>query len=137
MKDFSEKFKKMGLKVIKKVEEGIVSAKSGVENTLLNDNLRKRFNLENPYRFVVTEPKAKASIIQSFAPVHAKRYEEDNTFIFYGKPESNHIRIGDIVTDLSDNMKYEVEEIQMILVSVTYNDQDYDVPATAVLCKTL
>ena len=137
MKDFQEKLKKMGLKVIKKVEAGIDYAKSTVDNTLLQDQLKRRFNLENPYRFMVYEANSKPSLLQTLAPLHAKRYEEDNTFVFFGTPEHNQFTIDEIVQDLADESMYQILAIEAVMVRVSLNDLDYDVNGTAVVCKSL
>ncbi len=137
MKDFSTKLKELGLKVVKKVEEGIDYAKSTVDQTIMHDNLRRRFNLENPYRFMVYEPNTKPSILQTLLPIHAKRYEEDDTFVFFGSLNDTKFRLGDIVQDLSDNAKYEIKAMESVLVPVTYNENEYDIVGTAVKCKAL
>ncbi|MDP2425708.1 MAG: hypothetical protein Q8M70_05090 [bacterium] len=137
MKDFPSKLKELGLKVVKRVEEGIDFAKSSVDSTILHDNLRRRFNLENPYRFIVCEPNTKPSILQTLLPTNAKRYEEDDLFVFFGSKEETKLRPGDIVHDLADSAKYEIKEIETVLVVVSYNNKDYEVSGTAVKCKVL
>lgn len=137
MKEFAKKLKDLGIKVVKKVESGIDHAKASVESTILTENLRHRFHLENPYRFIVCEPSAKPSLIQTLMPQNAKRYEEDDTFVFFGSPEDNHFRIGDIVTDIADQSKYEILAIEGVLVPVMLNENEYEVKGTAVSCKAL
>jgi hypothetical protein len=137
MKEFANKLKDLGIKVVKKVEEGIGHAKNSVESTILTENLRHRFHLENPYRFIVCEPNAKPSLIQTLMPQNAKRYEEDDTFVFFGSPEDNRFRIGDIVTDIADQSRYEIRAIESVLVPVMLNDQEHEVKGTAVSCKAL
>jgi hypothetical protein len=137
MKEFATKLKELGLKVIKKVETGIDAAKNTVEANILNDNLRRRFNLENPYRFVVCEPNAKPSFVQTLLPVHAKRYVEDDTFIFFGAPTETKYRVNDIVTDISDNARYQIVQLEGVLTTVVLNDKEHEVKGTAVKCKVL
>lgn len=135
MKEFANKLKDLGLKVVKKVESGIDYAKTTVESTILTENLRHRFHLENPYRFIVSEPDAKPSLFQTLLPQNAKRYEEDDTFVFFGSPEDNRFRVGDVVTDIADQSKYVIKAIEAVLVPVMLNDKEYEVKGTAVSCK--
>ncbi|MCK7486915.1 MAG: hypothetical protein MZU97_16500 [Bacillus subtilis] len=137
MKEFATKLKELGLKVIKKVETGIGAAKNGVEATILNDNLHRRFNLENPYRFIVCEPDAKPSFIQTLLPVNAKRYVEDDAFVFFGSPTENKYRVNDIITDISDNSRYQITQVEGVLTTVVLNDTEHEVKGTAVKCKVL
>lgn len=137
MKEFANKLKDLGIKVVKKVEEGFGHAKSSVESTILTENLRHRFHLENPYRFIVCEPNAKPSLIQTLLPQNAKRYEEDDMFVFFGSPQDNRFRVGDVVIDIADQSKYEIVAIEGVLVPVMLNEKEHEVKGTAVSCKAL
>jgi HSP90 family molecular chaperone len=135
IKDLSKKIKRLGLDLYKKAKNGYENAKTAAEQTILNDQLRKRFNLENPYKFVVTNEKDKATIINKYIPRHAKRYNEDDIFVFYG--EDNDIAKGDVITDLSDETKYEVIQTVDVTMPVKLNDKVYDVPCVAAYGKML
>lgn len=130
--DLKSKIKKVGLNIIEKAKSGYKTAKSSVEQNLLKDSLRKRFNLENPYKFLILDSAEKTSFLNELLPRHAKRYNEDDIFVFYGNKKDNDILIGYIIKDLSDETLYKVKEIVEVKVPVTYNDEVYEVDATAV-----
>jgi hypothetical protein len=136
LKDLSQKLKKLGISLVDTAKKGVEKAKSGLEQTLLEDNLRRRFNLENPYRFEVYTH-SKTDLLMNFLPRHAKRYDEDNLFVFYGTIEFNDFQRGYIIKDLSDNSEYSIEEIVEVTIPVEYENVSHYVTATAVTCKSL
>jgi len=136
IKDLSQKLKKVGLQVYDSAKKGVEKAMTGIENTIHEDNLRRRFNLENPYRFEVIT-KSKLDILNNLMPKHAKRYDEDNLFVFYGSMASNDFKKGSIVKDLSDNAEYRIEEILEVSIPVELEGKSQMVVATAVNCKAL
>ncbi len=136
LKDLSQKLKKAGLQVYDSAKKGVEKAMTGIEHTILEDNLRRRFNLENPYRFEVIT-KSKTDILNNLLPRHAKRYDEDNLFVFYGSLSSNDFHKGHIIKDLSDNAEYLVEEILEVSIPVEYDGKSHMVVATALNCKAL
>lgn len=131
-KDFAEKLKQVGLTIIDKAKTGYKNTRDSIEQNFLNDSLRKRFNLENPYKFIIMDNVEKTSFLNELLPRHAKRYNEDDVFVFYGSLLDNDIKVGYIIKDLSDNTLYKVKELAMVQVPVTYNNKDYDVECTAV-----
>jgi hypothetical protein len=135
LNDFSQKLRNLGITIVEKTKAGVQKVKSGVENTLLEDHLRKRFNLENPYRFQIIKDKANNSIIGELFYRHAKRYEEDDLFVFYGTKEANDFQIGYYIRDLSVNADYEIKEVMEVALPVEYNGKNYEVNATAVVCE--
>ena len=136
IKDFSQKLKKLGIQVVDTAKKGIEKAVSGIENTILEDNLRRRFNFENPYRFeIITH--GKPDILTNLLPKHAKRYEEDDLFVFYGSVHSNGFIKGNIIKDLSDNAEYSIEDIIEVSIPVEFEGKSYTVVGTAVTCKAL
>ncbi len=136
IKDLSQKLKKLGIQVVDTAKKEIEKAVTGFENTVLEDNLRRRFNLENPYLFEVNI-KSKSNLLTGLLPRHAKRYDEDNLFVFYGAVQKNDFMKGYIIKDLSDNAEYEIEEIVEVSIPVDYEDKSYSVVCTAVTCKPL
>jgi hypothetical protein len=127
-----EKLKNLGLEIAEKAKSGYKTARDSVEQNLLNDSLRRRFNLENPYKFIIMDSMEKTSFINEILPRHAKRFNEDDIFIFYGSISDNDIKEGYIIKDLSDETLYKVKEITMVKVTVTFENNDYEVNGTAV-----
>lgn len=127
-----EKLKNLGLEIAEKAKSGYKTARDSVEQNLLNDSLRRRFNLENPYKFIIMDSMEKTSFINELLPKHAKRYNEDDIFVFYGNVSDNDIKEGYIIKDLSDETLYKVKEVTTVKVSVTYENNDYEVDGTAV-----
>ncbi len=82
IKDLPQKLRELGLKAVKTIEKGVVSTRKGIENTLMNEELRRRFNLENPYKFEIRDAKAKTNLFTGLAARNAKRYEDDDLFVF-------------------------------------------------------
>jgi len=137
IKDLTAKLRELGLKAVRSIEKGVVETRRGIENTILEDELRTRFNLENPYRFEIRGPKEKPSVLAGFGARNAKRYEDDDLFVFHGDVASAGVAKGDIVKDLSDGAEYEVENVIPVTMTVTLRDQPHDVAATAVKCRAL
>lgn len=137
VKDFANKLKDLGIKAVKSVEKGYESAKLSVNNTILEDNLKRRFNLENPYRFEILDDKKKSNVLTGLFVRHAKRYLEDDLFVFQGAIYENNFMKGGIIKDLSDNNQYQIAEIMQVLVPVTFNDKEYEIVGTAVTTKPL
>ena len=136
IKDLSIKLKNMGVQVVDTAKKGIEKAVSGFENTVLEDNLRRRFNLENPYRFeIITH--SKTDVLTNLVPRHAKRYDEDDLFVFYGSLKANDFVKGYHLKDLSDNSEYIIEEIIEVSIPVEFENKSYSVIGTAVTCKAL
>lgn len=131
MKEFTKKLKNLGIGLYKKAKKEVKSAKSATERTLLADKLRRRFNLENPFKFIITHKDDSSSLIDKYLPRHAKRYNEDDIFVFYGDNSNNSINKGDIVKDLSDETKYEVIEMVDVTLPVKLDGKVYDVPCVA------
>jgi hypothetical protein len=137
IKDFTAQLRSLGLKVVKSIEKGVSDTRKGIESTILEDELHRRFNLENPYRFEVRDPNAKPSPLAGWIARNAKRYDEDDLFVFYGGPERTGLEAGQIVKDLADGAEYVILNVVAVAIGVTYKDQTHDVPATAVQCKAL
>jgi len=134
-KDIPSKLKDLGISVFKKAKEGLNSAKTSVENTILEENLRHRFNLENPYRFVLLAESKKTNVIDELSARHAKRYDEDDIFVFFGKSERSGFEKGKILRDISNSAEYIVKEVTSVTIPIEYNGQTYDSEAFAVSCE--
>jgi hypothetical protein len=78
------------------------------------------------------DEKERASVIGELLPRNAKRYNEDDIFVFYGGLEDNDILPGYVIKDLSDNTLYQVKEVASVKIPVTYEDKEYEVDGTAV-----
>jgi len=137
MKDFAAKLRDLGIKAVKTVEKSVESAKLSVENTVLEDNLRRRFNLENPYKFEVYEKKNKSSVLSSLFIRNAKRYEEDDLYVFSGSIQDNKFQVDGIIKDLAANAEFKIENIIQVLVPVEFNGKAYEIVGTALKCKAL
>ncbi len=125
----------MGVSLYNRALNEMKSMKSAAEQSLFNDKLRKRFNLENPYRFLIYNESNKATFFDQHIARHAKRYNEDDVFVFYGDQESSNISVGDYVKDLSDETEYEVINLVDVTMPIRYEDKVYDVVCTAVYGK--
>ncbi|MDD3113033.1 MAG: hypothetical protein WCR28_06675 [Candidatus Izemoplasmatales bacterium] len=137
LKDLGQKIQSLGLRVIEKTKEGIQKAKESIENTLLEDNLRRRFNLENPYKFQMVTSEPFKKVIEEWLPRHAKRYDEDDVFVFYGSMERNGFQAGEVLRDLSSDTDYRIKSVMEVYIPVTYEGKSIDVIATAVDCELL
>jgi len=132
-----EKLKKVGIKIANKAQETFNTTRNSIEQNFLNDSLRKRFNLENPYKFIIMDSKEKSSILNELLPRYAKRYLEDDIFVFYGSLKDDDIKVDYIIKDLSDETLYKVLELVDVKVTVTYQNKDYEVDGVAVYGKIL
>ncbi|MFA7075962.1 MAG: hypothetical protein WC152_04745 [Candidatus Izemoplasmatales bacterium] len=134
---FKDKLKKTGLNIIAKAKNGYSNARNSIEQNFLNDSLRKRFNLENPYKFLVMDDKEKSNFINELLPRHAKRYIEDDIFVFYGNLSETDVKVGYFIKDLSDESIYKVQDLATVKVRVTYEGSEYEVDGTAVYGKMI
>jgi hypothetical protein len=133
IEDLAEKLKKVGINVATKVKETYNTAKESMDKNFLNDSLKRRFNLENPYKFIVMTDNSKTNLVNELLPRNAKRYIEDEIFVFFGTLEDNDdIKLGNYIKDISDNSFYEVLELAPVKVSVTYENKEYEVDGVAV-----
>ncbi|MDP3131003.1 MAG: hypothetical protein Q8N15_06725 [Bacillota bacterium] len=137
IKDWTLKLRTLGLNVVKTIEKGVTDTRKGIEHTILENELRHRFNLENPYRFEIRDPKEKPNALTGLAARNAKRYDEDDFFVLYGEPSSTGIVAGNVLKDLSNGAEYQVENVVSVTMTVTYQNKEHEVPATAVKCKAL
>ncbi|MCF7924696.1 MAG: hypothetical protein K9L64_06320 [Candidatus Izimaplasma sp.] len=132
MKNLIDSLKGKGVKVLKKANKVIKDAKENINDTMLMDKLKRRFNLENPHKFIVTEEIAKTNLVKELSAQHAKRYDEDNIFVFFGNKEANEIKNGFIVKDLKTLQDFIVKDIVEVEVPVELDGKSYEVIGTAV-----
>ncbi len=136
-RDLPKKLRDLGVAVYKKTEAGLKKAKANFDNTILDDHLHRRFNLENPYKFQIIKDKSKTNFISSILPKNAKRYEEDDLFVFYGSKDHNNLEKGNIIRDLSVNADFEIKEIMEVTVPVEYEGKRHEVLGTCAVCELL
>lgn len=147
-KSWGTKLKELGIKVgkgvekgtgfvVDNIEKGVGYVKDSMEKTVLDDNLRHRFNLENPYKFEVYGKGNKSTMVTSLLVRNAKRYEEDDLFVFFGSVADNGFEKGGIIKDLAINAEFRILDIVQVLVPVEFNGKTYEVVGTALNCQAL
>ena len=136
-KDFSEVLKELGIEIYNSAKKEYDLVVKGAKTQIRKDKLRKRFNLENPYRFVFLDSSLRIKLLDSLLARHAKRYDEDDIFVFFGTKNENNIEQKQRIKDLSDNSIYEVIELVEVKIPVTINNKEVEVPCTAVYGKVL
>ncbi|MFW5793910.1 MAG: hypothetical protein ACOCV1_00270 [Bacillota bacterium] len=137
MENFIDKLKNKGVKILNKAKKSIKDTKESISDTILLDKLKHRFNLENPHKFIVSEQRVKSNLIKEISAQNAKRYEEDNIFVFFGNNEANEFKPGFIVKDLKTMQDYIVKEVVEIEVPVEYKEKTYEVVGTALYTEEL
>ena len=136
-RDFSSVLKDLGIEVYNAAKKEYDVAVNGAKKQFKKDKLRKRFNLENPYKFVFLDSRMRISFLDSLLARHGKRYDEDDILVFFGKKDENNIKPKQRIKDLSNNSLYEVIELVEVAISVTMDDTVFEVPCTAVYGKVL
>ena len=136
-KDFLSILKKLGIKIYNATIKKYKAAKDNIEKQILKEKLRKRFNYENPYKVILLDSPHRVKLADSFLAKHAKRYNEDDIFVFFGTRGETHLETKHRIKDLSDNSIYEILELVEVMIPVTLNGKEIDVLATAANCKGL
>lgn len=136
-KDLSSRLKDLGIEISNAAKKEYKAVVSGAEKQIRNDKLRRRFNLENPYRFVLVNNQRRFKILDTVLAKHAKRYLEDDILVFYGSKADNQFESGQKLKDLSDNTIYEILEIVDVMLPVNYNNKSIEVACTAIYGKVL
>ena len=137
MENFIDKLKNKGLKVFNKAKKSIKDTKESISDTILLDKLKRRFNLENPYKVIVSEKRVKSNLMKEISAQNAKRYDEDDIFVVFGNNEANEIKSGFVVKDLKSMQDYIVKEVVEIEVPVEYERNTYEVVGTALYTEEL
>ena len=88
-RDFSERLKDLGIEIYNAAKKEYKAVVSGAEKQIRKDRLRKRFNLENPFRFVLLDSQIRVKFLDGLMARHAKRYDEDDILVFFGSVEEN------------------------------------------------
>jgi len=134
MDKIKEFLKDKGVKLVEKTNQAVKNTKEKIKNTILNDQLRRRFQLENPHKFVVSEKEVQLNLIQELTAEHAKVYDEDDVFVFYGHNRED-LQVGYYIKNLKDLQTYRITDLAEVELPVTHQDKIYDVEATAVYCE--
>lgn len=136
-KDFTSRLKGLGIEIYNSAKKEYQAVVSGAEKQIRKDKLKKRFNLENPYRFVLLDSQTRVKMLDRFFARHAKRYDEDDILVFFGNKASNHFKNKQKIQDLSDNTILEVIETVDVMIPVSFEEKTVDVACTAVYGKVI
>lgn len=136
-KDFVTRLKELGVEIYGAAKKEYEAVVDGAGKQIKKEKLRKRFNLENPFKFVMMDASLRIKFMDSLLARHAKRYDEDDILVFFGSKEENNFKIKQRIKDLSDNTVYEIIEIVEVTIPVTLESRDIDVPCTAIYGKVL
>ncbi|MBI9008844.1 MAG: hypothetical protein JEZ05_02325 [Tenericutes bacterium] len=131
-RSLSVRLKDLGIEISNAAKKEYNHVVTSAEKQVKKDKLKHRFNLENPYRFVLLDSKIRVKLFDGFMSRHAKRYIEDDILVFYGSKEENSFEVNQQIKDLSDNTIYQVLEVVDVTLPVNYKDKTYDVECTAV-----
>ncbi|XMB73136.1 hypothetical protein RJI07_04280 [Mycoplasmatota bacterium WC30] len=136
-RDFASRLKDLGIEICNAAKKEYEVVVSGAEKTLHKEKLKKRFNLENPYKFVLLDSGLRIKILDNWLAKHAKRYDEDDILVFFGDKKYNKFKPKQRIKDLSDETVMEIIELVDVSISVSLNNKEVDVPCTAVYGKIL
>ncbi|QWC00119.1 hypothetical protein KHQ88_00705 [Mycoplasmatota bacterium] len=137
MEKLKNYLKDKGVKLVEKTNEVIDYTKSKIKDTILKDKLKRRFQLENPHKLMITESKVDVNLLQELTAEHAKIYEEDNIFVLYGHQKDNQVDLGYFVRDLKTMELYIVKDMVDVEIPVTFEDEIYNIEGTAIYCEAL
>jgi len=135
MKKVKDFLKDKGVKLVQTTNKVIDKTKETIKDTLLYEHLRRRFQLEYPHKMIVSSEPIDVNIITELRASHAKIYEDDNVFVFFGDLSHNQFIIGDFVKDLATLETYKIKDIAEVEIPVTLNDVVHEVKCTAVYCE--
>jgi spore coat polysaccharide biosynthesis predicted glycosyltransferase SpsG len=136
-KDFASRLKDLGVEIYSAAKKEFEAVVSSAEKQFKKEKLRKRFNLENPYKFVLLDSSFRVKLLDSLMARHAKKYDEDDILVFFGGADENTFEKGHRIKDLSDDSIMEVLEIVEVKLPVRMEDTTVDVPCTAIYGKVL
>lgn len=136
-RDFSTVLKDLGIEIYNSAKKEYDAVVKGAKKQFTKEKLRRRFNLENPYKFVFIDSKVRIKVLDSLLARHAKRYDEDDILVFFGTTDENNIEKGQRIKDLSNNSVYEALELIEVKIPVTMDDEEVEIPCTAVYGKLL
>ena len=133
--DFPARLKELGYEMLNAAKREVGTVVATAEKQVKKEKLKRRFNLENPYKFVLLDSSKRIRFLDSMFARHAKRYDEDDILVFFGTNKSNGFQPHHRIKDLSDNSIFEVLEIVEVSLPVKYEEKEVEVPCTAVYCK--
>lgn len=136
-RDFKSRLKDLGIEIYNAAKKEVDSVVTSAETQISNEKLRRRFNLENPYRFLLMDRPCKIKCLSSFFAKHAKRYDDDDILVFFGSKSKTKFKAKQRIKDLSDNTIMEIIELVDVKISVSLNEREIEVPCTAVYGKLL
>ncbi len=136
-RDITSRLKGLGIEISNAAKKEYEVVVSGAEKTFHKEKLKKRFNLENPYKFVLLDSGIRVKLLDNLLARHAKRYDEDDILVFFGKKRENKFKPKQRIKDISDNTIMEIIELVDVSISVSLGNKEYDVPCTAVYGKVL
>jgi len=129
---FTDRLKDLGIEIYNAAKKEYEAVVSNADEQIGKEKLRRRFNLENPYKFVMLDSSLRIKLFNNLMARHAKRYDEDDILVFFGTKKENHFKPKQRIKDLSDNTVYEIVEIVEVTIPVTLDNRDVEVPCTAV-----
>lgn len=135
--DFPARLKELGYEVLNAAKREVNSVVATAEKQVKKEKLRRRFNLENPYKFILMDSQKRIRFLDSMFARHAKRYDEDDILVFFGSNKANGFKPTHRIKDLSDNSIFEVIEVVEVTLPVKLEESEIDVACTAVYCKVL
>ena len=134
-KNFKDKLKDLGIEVYTAAKKEYDAVVNTAKKDFKDIKLRRRFNLENPHRFLLLDSKNRIKALGNIFAKHAKKYVEDDIFVFYGSKFSNDLEVGHQIKDLSDDAVYEIMEVIDVTIPVTLDHKVVDTECTAVYCE--
>ncbi len=136
-RSFSDRLKGLGIEIATAAKREYNAALSTAEKKIKKEKLRKRFNLENPYKFVLLDDQKRMRWFDKYFARHAKRYDEDDILVFFGTQKENGFKPNQRIKDLSDESVMEIIETVDVNLSVKYENDQIEVPCTAVYGRLL
>lgn len=136
-KKFKDRLKALGVEIYTQAKKEYEAVVKSTNSQIKKEKLRKRFNLENPHRFVLLDSKTRVKLFDNIFARHAKKYDEDDIFVFYGSKSFNSFEKGQKIKDLSDNVVYEILEIVEVTIPVSLDENVFDVECSAIYGKAL
>lgn len=135
--NFKSKLKELGVEIYTQAKKEYEAVVKSTNSQIKKEKVRRRFNLENPHRFVLLDSKTRVKLFDNIFARHAKKYDEDDIFVFYGSKESNSFEKGQEIKDLSDDVVYEILEIVEVTIPVSYEEGVVDAECSAIYGKAI
>lgn len=136
-RNFKDRLKGLGIEIVTAAKREYNAALTGAEKQIKKEKIRKRFNLENPYKFILLDDTKRIKWLDKFFARHAKRYDEDDILVFFGTQKENHFKPHQRIKDLSDESIMEIIEVVDVSIPVKLEEDVIDTPCTAVYGRLL